>query len=419
MPELIDEGRRLATQETLIPALRGALLLFGLLAAWAWMRRRPALALLLLWGGGLLGLGYWLIQIVAPFGNGTDPSITAQWAQAGASALAEPGKGGYVWDTPFEGSLVATLASLGIPLRIVFATPQITTILCLAFLTLAPWMLIRNPATAAFAGGLALSGGLWPEQAPYGGVLQRPAVFLGAAALVLLAVFLARGRRMRQRLRRFRFELAFGLICVGVLGRAWTGGAEPSVVPALSLAGASVFLAAPLRAALRRLVASPSSARGVEALLLLCVFSGSGLFWWNPARALPGFIEARDGGTTLRKPLDWIAAHVPRGSVVLASPVYSAQIAAFSGRRVLFPPQGDGRAVPEPFRRARLYESCRKGEPIARLADAFSVTHLFLGPGEATPPSPETEDPAKEPRLRLVLVYHDAEDFRVFHLAKK
>jgi len=420
MPDLLEGWRGLAAQEALIPALRACLLLFGLLAAGFWLKRRPVSALLVLALGGLIGLGYWLGQIVTPFGSGTDALLIGQWAQAGVNALAEPGNGGYVRGTPSETSLVANLASVGIPLKVVFATPQIAAFFCLVLLALGPLLLIRNRTSAAFAGALALGGGLWPGLAPYGGVLQRPAVFLGASAVTLMGVWLARGRRVRQRVRRRRFEMTLGLIGLAVLGQAWSGGGEPGLIPALSLAFASIILATWSRPVLRcHFAGSPSSARAAEAAVLLCAFGGSGLYWWNPPKTLPAFIEAREGGTTLQKPLDWIKDNVPPASVVLASPAYSAPIATLAGRRVLFPPPGDGRAVPEPFRRARLYESSRKGEPIARLAEAFSVTHLFLGPGEATASAPASEGPVGEPRLRMILVYQDAKDFRIFRLATK
>lgn len=417
--EIFDEARRLAAQEAMVPALRGILFLFGLIAAFVWWKRRPATALVLLASAGFVSLGFWLIQIDAPFGSGTDRTLTTQWAQAGVNAVAEPREGGYVWATPAERSLAATLAAFGMPPGVVFKTPQMAVLLCLVFLTLVPRTFLRNPTTAAFAGCLALGGGLWPGQGPYGAVLRRPAHLLMAIGFVLLAAAIVRARRNRGLFRPWRFELILGLMGVAVLGRAWTGGAEPGVLSSLALAGASIALASPLRAAARSLLkASPSAVRLLEAVLLLSVFAGSGLFWWNPARALPGFIEAREGGAMLRKPLEWIRTNVPKTSVVLASPAYSAQLATFTGRRVLFPPPGDPTPLSEPFRRARFAESCRKGEPIARLAEAFSVTHLFLGPGEKTPPKPETED-VKEPRLGLVLVYEDVEDFRIFRLLKK
>jgi len=418
---LFEEARRLATQDASIPALRGILFLSGVFAAFAWLKRRPGLARILVAGGGVVGLCYWLIQVDSPLGLGTDARLTDQWAQAGVDSLAEPKGGGFVWGTPAERSLVAALASLGAPLPMVHATPQIAALLCLAFVALLPSALLRNPATAAFAASLALGGGLWPGLSPYGSALREPGMLLGTAAVLASVTASAQRRGVRLWFRRSRFAATIALITAATLGHAWSGGAEPGVVSSFALMGASVALASPLRVLLRRLSRTPSTGRWMEALVLLSVFSGSGLFWWNPAKALPGFAEARDGGANFRAALGWVARHVPQGDVVLASPAYSAPIAAFAGRRVLFSPVGEGMALSEPFRRARLNESTRKGQPIARLADAFSVTHLFLGPGEATPPSPDPEggSPPDEPRLSLLLVYQDTEDFRVFRLARK
>ena len=120
--------------------------------------------------------------------------------------------------------------------------------------------------------------------------------------------------------------------------------------------------------------------------------------------------------------MEWIRGNVPANSVVLASPMYSVPIAALAGRRVLFSPSEGARAqtsLPEPFRRARLLESTRLGLPLERLAEGFSVTHLFLGPGEATPPAATERPGDSEPRLILVPVYEDVKDFRVFRLMKK
>jgi hypothetical protein len=120
--------------------------------------------------------------------------------------------------------------------------------------------------------------------------------------------------------------------------------------------------------------------------------------------------------------MNWIRRNVPESSVVLASPAYSAPIAALAGRRVLFPPllEGDAHtAISEPFRRSRLAETTRRGRPVARLAEAFSVTHLFLGPGEPSPPAGAEASAGGEPRFGLVLEYQDAKDFRVFRLVKK
>lgn len=115
--------------------------------------------------------------------------------------------------------------------------------------------------------------------------------------------------------------------------------------------------------------------------------------------------------------MDWIAANVPARDVMLASPEYSALIAALSGHRVLFPPAGDTGTLPQPFKRALLFQSAKRGMPIARLADELSVTHLFLGPGESL--NAAVLGGSIEPVRSLELAYQDSEDFRVFRFLKK
>ena len=120
------------------------------------------------------------------------------------------------------------------------------------------------------------------------------------------------------------------------------------------------------------------------------------------------------------RPLRFISENVPVDGVVLASPDYSAAIAALSGRRVLFPPRlGDEPAMPSPPRRARLLSLALEGRPPERLASLFAVTHLLLGPGEPTPPSPDTVLASDPEVMDLVPVYRDVKDFRVFRLDKK
>ena len=253
-------------------------------------------------------------------------------------------------------------------------------------------------------------------------IVLRPSLLVIIYAASGLALILGQKREIRSRVNRWRPGIVLGLVGAAVLSRAWKGGTGADDISALPLMVASLVISSPLRAALRVFSSSLASARRAEALVLLCVFGGSDLFWWNPPRTVAGFAESRDLVAALRRPLDWISLNVPADQVILASPSYSAPIAALAGHRVLFPSKVDpraGAAPGEPFRRNRLRESTLRGEPIERLAEAFSVTHLFLGPGEASPPlGVETRSP-DEPRMRLVLVYQDAEDFRVFRLAKK
>ncbi len=419
---LLNSLRALLGQDASIPALRAGLFLFGVTAAMAWSRRLPRLALLLVSAAGILGLSCWLIQISSPLGLGTDAALTRQWAQAGVNAAAEPKGPGFVRGTASENTLIGALASAGVPARLVFLVPQISALLGLVFLMFFPRTLIKDPTTAAFATCLVAGGGLWPGISPYRSFLLQPSLVVALSAAGGVALVAARQREFRRVFNRSRIGVALGLMAVAVLHRALRGGMEPSAVAVLLLACATILFTSPLRAVLRRASPSPCVARRLEAFLLLAAFGGSGLFWWDPAKTVPGFVEARDGGAALQKPLGWIAQNVPAGDVILASPAYSAHIAALAGRRVLFPPPAEGGAsvsLPEPFRRARLAESILRGRPIARLAEAFSVTHLFLGPGEATPIAGTETDAADEPRLSLVLVYQDIKDFRVFRLAKK
>ncbi len=420
--DLLNGLRQIATQEASIPALRAALLLFGGFASFAWVRRRPFLALLALSMGGFLGLGYWLVQMAAPLGFETDPALTREWAQAGVNALAEPKGSGFVFGTEPETSLVAALASSGMPLHLVVLAPQMAALLAHALLILLPFGFLKSHTTAAFAACLALGGGIWPGHAPYGSMILLPSAVLIAGALLGMLVAPAQQRMVRRAFNRSRLGIAAGLIAAAVFERALQGGAEPGITAALLLSGTTIILASPLRAALRRVFSASARARRAEGLLLLCVFGGSGLLWWDPPASVAGFNAARDEHAALSRPMNWISRNVPTTSVVLASPAYSAPIAALAGRRVLFSPGAGAEeqaSLPEPFRRARLLESTRLGQPLARLAEGFSVTHLFLGPGEASPPAAPEPGTADEPRLRLVLVYQDIKDFRVFRLAKK
>lgn len=417
----LNELRGIASQEASIPALRASLFLFAAFAAIAWVRRRPRVALLALSTGGLLGLGYWLVQIASPLGFGIDPALTRTWAQAGVSALAKPGGSGFVWGTQPQVSLVSALASAGVPLDLVFLVPQISALMTLALLISVPFAFSRNRTTAAFAASLALGGGIWPGAAPYGSILLRPPAVIVLAVLLGILLLMGQARKARRVLSRSRLVAALALITWATLSRALAGGAESPATGALSLVATVFILASPLRAALRLGFASSASRRRAEAVLLLCVFGGSGLVWWDPPRSVAGFNQARDVNEALLEPIDWIRRNVPATSVVIASPEYSAAIAAFAGRRVLMPPSEPGSQTPlrEPFRRSRLIESVRLGQPVERLADAFSVTHLLLGPGEPGPGVGAEPSPINEPRMNLVLVYEDVKDFRVFRLAKK
>jgi hypothetical protein len=337
------------------------------------------------------------------------------------NVLAEPKGSGFIWGTEPEISLVSGLASAGIPLGLVALAPQAAAMLALGLVVLAPFGFRGSRTTATLAASLALGGGLWPGPVPYGSVLLRPSALLLSGMLLGGLWLLGRAQAARRAFHRFRLEIAGGLVAAATLDRALAGGAEPGATAALLLSGAAMILASPLRAALRRISSSAAMARRAEALCLLCSFGGSGLLWWDPPHSVAGFNEARDENASLQESMGWIRRNVPKNAVVLASPEYSAPIAAFGGRRVLFPPPADAALISlrEPFRRTRLSESTRLGQPLARLAEAFSVTHLFLGPGEIDPPARTEASGTTEARLKLELVYQDARDFRVFRLARK
>ena len=419
---MLSAVRAIVEQGESIPALRAFLCLFGICGAFAWLRGAPRIALSLIMAGGFFGLSFWFLQIRSPFGFGTDAELTRQWAQAGVNAAARTAGSGFVWGTDAETSFIAALAAAGFPASFVVSLPQVSALVSLVVLGLLPGLLIRSSTAAAFAGGIVAMGGLWPGISHYGAFLFRPSLLVFLFAVGGGAVFFGRNRQFRRMFNRYRLGLAAALVATAALHRATAGDAESGTVGPLLLLAASITLASPIRALLRRATPSQAWARSLEALGLLAVFTGSSVFWFDPPMTLKGFSESRGTGAALLRPLQWIAQNVPTDEVILASAPYSAPVAAFAGRRVLFPIAGDeshSEPLREPFRRVRLRESTLQGRPIERLANAFSVTHLLLGPGEKTPPDEETTEAAGEPRLRLVLVYQDAEDFRVFRLAKK
>ena len=406
---LVDFLRRVAMQEESVTALRILVFLMALGAAKAWDTAKPRLALSVLTLGAGLSLSYWLIQIVTPFGLGAETALTRQWAQASVSAATRDLGAGFIQGTTSEPSLPAVLAGLGLPMPLVQALPEFGVWLWLGLLAGLPLWAIRDRSSAMFAAGLLIGGGLWPGFAPYDWLLQDPGRALAAGLVAVVVVAIARGRKPGRRLRRIRLGLAGLATVMGAL------------LPApLLLIGATAILANPIRALIRAQSASAGKARRVEACVLLAVFGGGGLLWWNPPKTAAGFLEARNEGAAIRQPMEWIRHNLGTKDIVMTSPDYSATVAALTGRRVLLPPRGDaGMPAPEPARRARLYSSTLAGAPVARLADHFGATHLFLGPGEADPATPAPLDSEDEPRMALSLVYRDVRDFRIFRLTKK
>jgi hypothetical protein len=409
----LEAVRAVVVREESVTLVRVVVFLLALAGGAAWARSRTLLAWFLFALAGFAALSYWLVQIATPLGLHSDRVATRDWAQAGASAALRETQSGFVWGTPAESSLATFLAGSGVPLQAVHVLPQAVTFVVFSLLLLLPYVAFRNRRTATFAACLLGGGGIWPGSALYDRVLERPTGFFGGGLLVVAMALAIAGRfRLVARLLR-RFRLA----AIGVAIAA----SAVCDAPWLAILATAV-LVAPLRGLIRKRSSSKTEATRVEAYILVLAFGGSGLLWWNPPRTVATFAVSTDPGAALMEPLNWIRNHLNAGDVVLASRQYSGSLAAMAGRRVLFfPPLENGAeaAEPEPLRRNRLYDSAREGRPIARLAEHFQATHLFLGPGEANPPDPSEPDFGPEQTLALTLVYEDVNDFRIFRLTKK
>ncbi|MBX7185185.1 MAG: hypothetical protein K1Y01_08595, partial [Vicinamibacteria bacterium] len=139
-----------------VPILRIVLFGLGLLAAAAWNRARPALAVSTLGVGGLIGLLYWLLQISPPFGLGSDRALAAIWAQTGVNAALGSADRGFVWGTAPAWSVPSTLTALGVPVEAVFHLPLFEPVLLLALFMTFPFLVFRSRMTAALASGLVV-----------------------------------------------------------------------------------------------------------------------------------------------------------------------------------------------------------------------------------------------------------------------
>lgn len=421
MSETVETIRLLFLSPDAVVWMRIVLFACLLGTAAAWSRRRPDVAALLVLVGALIAGGFWGIQVATPLGLSAAGPASREWAQAGV-ATAAPARGdGFVFGTPFETSVPASLALRGVPLDIVFNLPQLAVLALILIVFGLPWLVIRNRATAAFAAAITVGGGLWPGESPYPAVLAEPRLVVATLAAGVVVALLLRIRTSRAALSRRRVALGFAMMGAATLVRAAIGGPESSIGGFL-LVGASLTLVSPLRAMVRRTLATRRGALRFEAALIVCAGAGSGLFWWNPADSHPDFETARDRHHALRAPLEWISRNVPVDDVVIAAPGYSAPVAALAGRRVLFEPSptsGLDRLFEQPGRREYLLVTALEGFPKERLASAFSARFLLAGPGELrlqpAPPQNANEDPV----LTLEPVYSDANDFHVFRLVKK
>ncbi|MEO8358546.1 MAG: hypothetical protein ABI672_00830 [Vicinamibacteria bacterium] len=416
---MLTETRSVLAQDAAIPVLRAVMFFLGLLGSAAWVRLHRRGSWWLFVASCIAGLSFWLIQIQSPFGLGTDEALTRGWAQTGVNLFAPSDDGGFVWGTPAQVSLAATLARMGCGEAIVHAVPQGAAIICLLLLFAIPLVHFRDKTTAAFCSILVGLGGIYPGTTSFAASLLHPE---SALALGFLTLAIAWATRENGKPRGDVRGVAFiSLSVVLALLRAGAAGPELMVAEVWILAGLSLLAASQARLWLEQTSASPQKQRGMEGAILLTVLSGSGLLWWTPTQTVKGFADARDPGVALRKPMAWILENVSPREVVLSSRAYSASISALAGRRVLFPPltlAAPAEILPEPFRRNRLWETTLRGEPSQRLAEHFNATHLFLGPGEATP-TPGSGGSRAEPALDLIPVYQDIEDFRIFRLTKK
>ncbi len=401
------------TSPEIQPVLRWALLGLLCLSGWIWFRRRFGLASLLFLITQVAALQFWMIQLHAPLGLDRAPAAQEFWARIAVAHTTGDPRAGYVVGTSGDATLLTRLAAGGLGARTMeglLAGAPIGLVLALSlavFCVAGSWP--RRCLGAALA---STSAPLWglaidlPEAA-----LARPAAALIAAVvigfLVMVSCAAPRGRRPAW--------LTLLIVCGLVAGSFLSGdvpGGGASTLDWLFLAStplAALFLVPVARTAAQAAGGSRSRRTALEALLLVAVGAGSSWFWWEPARTVPGFEEARSPARALDAPLDWVGISAPAEATLASSPGYSALISAKTGRRALMPVVPD-RLLPQPYRREKLLASFRSGQPDASLARSFGVTHLFLGPGESDPASPP-DSPAQ-----LRQVYRDANDFRIYEL---
>lgn len=404
-----------------LTTLRAILFGLGLFGAWLWSRARPRAAVLMLCAGSAIGLLFWIMQIRTPLGLGSHAELTREWAQVGVNASIRRADLGFVWGAAPTRSMATELAAIGVPVEAVFMLPQIGTVVTLALFAALPLLSIGPRTSAMFAAALTLGGGLWPGRSVFEAVLFLPelaAMFAGSAVVLAAALHMRRARIKP----RFSFKALLVLIAVGSLLAAPAADGWRAGIGLLLLAAASMASASGLRVVIRRASGSSARSQRVEALVLLTVFSGSGLFWWNPPQTSIPFLTSRNESAAILRPLSWIRTHVPRDKVVVASRSYVPFVAAHTGHRVLvlrFPGEGEELGISEPARRARFNQSVLEGRPVTRLAEHYSATHLLLGPGEETPVVPSPPRSLDEPASSLELLYQDAEDFRVFRFVRR
>jgi len=399
------------TSPEIQPALRWLLLGLLGLSGWLWSRRRfgvSSLLFLVAHGGALL---FWTAQLHTPIGLDRVPAAQESWARiAVAHETRDPGSG-YVVGSQGEASLGTRLAAAGLDagrVEALFCAAPLVLILAFSFTgfwVCGSWP--RRCLTAALASTAAPLWGLAVDVPA--AALTRPAAALIAAVLIGLLVAAScavpQGRRPAW--------LALVTVCGLVAGDALSGGVPGGRVPSIewlflaSAPLAALFLVPVMRTAAQALGRTRSGRTVREALLLVSVGAGSSWFWWEPARTVPDFDEARSPIRATDAPLDWISRSAPPGATIASSPGYAALISAKTGRLALMPVVPD-RLLTQPYRRERLLSSLQSGQPDLSLARSFGVTHFFLGPGESDPASPG-----------LRQVFRDENNFRIYEVAPR
>lgn len=359
---------------------------------------------------------FWTLQLQRP--PGFDRVLATQefWAHLAVAHASGDPRAGYVFGTLEAPTLLTRLAAAGLsPSTMEQAFTFAPTLLALALAFVGSCVSgspARRSLTAALAATTAPLWGL-------AGNLPTAAIDRPAAALIasLTVVSLSAASRIFTLGRRplwLSAITALGLIA----GPTLSGVALSFDWLLLSSAPMAALFLVPAMRVLASGLRTPRFGRtSVEAVIIIFIGAAGSWFWWEPTRTIAGFDEARSGTPALDAPLDWVRKSTPKEATIASPRVYSALIAARTGRRVLAPVDQDRPGADRPFRRARLLDSLLHGEPDGALTSSFGVTHFLLGPGDPDPVvAPEGNEPARAPRLQLRLAYRDENDFRVFEL---
>jgi hypothetical protein len=402
----------MTSQPEIQPALRWLLLILICAAGWLWARRRFRTAALLFLVTQCGALVFWTSQLREPIALDGVVAMQEFWARIQVIHEAKDPGLGYVVGTHSPATLLTRAAALGLSPAFIqrsFGAAPVVLVVALAItglcVTGSParrWLTLVLAATSAPLWGLVVD--------LQGTALARPeATLLASLVLVPLAV--------SSRLLRFGRRplwlavVVLASLTLGVLLAGEYPGSESTPRDVLLVAVIPVFalMFVPFLRGLALALRSPSLNRTrLEGLLIVSIGMGSSWLWWDPARTIRGFGEARQAQSALDASFDWLKTHTSTGSVIASPPSYAALIAGHTGRQSLTAADPAAPGLDQPHRRARLYASLLSGQPDLELAKAFGVTHLFLGPGDADPPGGG-----------MRRVFEDANDIRVFELASR